>query len=127
MRQCTALLPWLALARGQGTQVTLHVDCGDLPSCAYLNDGECDDGGATAKYWECPRFSDATDCKTNCDAGALPPPPPSCVLEQWATQAEASSSFSDLYSANQAIGAPSHPMTCTPGRTGSWAPAALGG
>ena len=100
---------------------------GDLPTCGYTNDGECDDGGPAARYWECPRFSDATDCGTLCSehSGALPPPPPSCQLGQWASSAEASSSYSEHYAADQAAGAPSHPMTCTPGRIGSWAPLAM--
>ena len=77
-----------ALASGQ-TTIELEYECGDLESCRYLNDGECDDGGPTASYWECPRFSDATDCGTLCDQhdGALPPPPPSCDVEQWAAAA----------------------------------------
>ena len=119
------LAPWLASTRG--TIITVEHECGDLASCKFLNDGECDDGGATSKYFECPRFSDATDCKTQCASlGALPPPPPSCELSQWATSADASSTFSADFSAEQATGTPSHPATCTFGRTGSWAPATLG-
>ena len=125
------LAPWLACSRG-ATIIVEH-ECGDLcPTTEFLNDGECDDGGPTSKYFECPRFSDATDCQTQCAShSALPPPPPSCELSQWATSADASSSLSDLrlphgFSAEQATGTPSHPATCTPQRGDSWAPATMG-
>ena len=59
------LVPWLACSRG-ATIIVEH-ECGDLcPTTEFLNDGECDDGGPTSKYFECPRFSDATDCQTQC-------------------------------------------------------------
>ena len=91
-------------ARLLSSTVVLEYECGDLKTCAYLNDGQCDDGGPSANYWECPRFSDATDCGTLCDqhAGSLPPPPPSCEHKQWASNAESSSYFNEHYTASQA-------------------------
>ena len=103
------LAPWLVCSRG-ATIIVEH-ECGDLcPTTEFLHDGECDDGGPTSKYYECPRFSDATDCQTQCAShSALPPPPPSCELSQWATSAHASSSlysviFPHGFSAEQATG-----------------------
>ena len=91
-------------ARLLSSTVVLEYECGDLKTCAYLNDGQCDDGGPSAIYWACPRFSDATDCGTLCDqhAGSLPPPPPSCELKQWASTAESSSYYNEHYTATQA-------------------------
>lgn len=91
-------------ARLLSSTIVLEYECGDLKTCTYLNDGQCDDGGPSAKYWSCPRFSDATDCGTLCDhhAGLLPPPPPSCELKQWASNAESSSYYNEQYRATQA-------------------------
>ena len=74
------LLVTLGASRGQ--IVTVHHECGDLSSCLYLRDNVCDDGGPGASYWECPRYSDATDCGTLCEEGHASPPPPSCDLYQ---------------------------------------------
>ena len=91
-------------ARLLSSTVVLEYECGDLKTCAHINDGQCDDGGPSAIYWACPRFSDATDCGTLCDqhAGSLPPPPPSCELKQWASTAESSSYYNEHYTATQA-------------------------
>ena len=125
-------------ARLLSSTIVLEYECGDLETCVHsrtgqplINDGQCDDGGPSASYWECPRFSDATDCGTLCDqhAGSLPPPPPSCVLKQWASallSAESSSYYGEEYRATEATGAPTNPLTCstTSSRTvlGSWSP-----
>ena len=45
-----ALAPWLASTCNGATIITVEHECGDLASCKHLNDGECDDGGATSKY-----------------------------------------------------------------------------
>ena len=97
-------------ARLLSSTIVLEYECGDLETCVHsltgqplINDGQCDDGGPSASYWECPRFSDATDCGTLCDqhAGSLPPPPPSCVLKQWASNAESSSYYGEEYRATE--------------------------
>ena len=45
----------LVITAVEGTVVTLEHECGDLASCAFLDDGECDDGGpavyASWKEW----------------------------------------------------------------------------
>lgn len=102
--------------------VTVHHECGDLTSCLYVNDNVCDDGGPGASYWECPRYSDATDCGTLCEEGHASPPPPTCDLNQWASTASADSSYSRLYTAEQATGPPSHQLSCAAGLAGSWTP-----
>ena len=46
------LIPLLGLLLGfaaAGVTIELEYECGDLNSCRYLNDGECDDGGPAAK------------------------------------------------------------------------------
>ena len=42
-------LALLLAATTAQTIVELEYECGDLPSCRYINDGECDDGGPSAK------------------------------------------------------------------------------
>ena len=90
------------------TTIVLEAECGDLDHCAFTNDGECDDGGPGWKYFQCERFSDATDCLTNCAAAAAPPPPP-CHASVWASRAVASSAASAQHLPAEAIGL----MACT--------------
>ncbi|KAL1500689.1 hypothetical protein AB1Y20_013336 [Prymnesium parvum] len=119
---------WLALcallpaASAQTQTIVTEHSCGDLPACVYTNDGTCDDGGPGASYAECPRFSDATDCRTLCAHGVSPPPPPSCTVAQWAESASASSAFSRLFSAAEATGPPTHHLQCAAALAGSWSP-----
>lgn len=42
-------LALLLVAATAQTTIELEYECGDLASCRYLNDGECDDGGPSAK------------------------------------------------------------------------------
>ena len=103
------------------TTIIVEHACGDLDTCAFTNDGDCDDGGPGAKYWECQRYADASDCGTKCALAAAPPPPP-CVAREWGASAYASSSASAAHLPSEATGPPTHHLTCAPQLAGSWVP-----
>jgi hypothetical protein len=103
------------------TTIIVEHECGDLDTCAFTNDGDCDDGGPGAKYWECRRYADASDCGTKCALAAAPPPPP-CVAREWGASAYASSSASAAHLPSEATGPPTHHLTCAPQLAGSWVP-----
>ena len=58
------------LDMGDDTTIIVEHECGDLDTCAFTNDCDCDDGGPGAKYRECRRYADASDCGTKCALAA---------------------------------------------------------